>query len=724
LIADDDPGARLLQSTALGGGGFEIVAAEEGTQALELFQRHRPDCLVLDVVMPGLTGYDVCERIRALPEGRLVPILILTSLDDLESISRAYVAGATDFAQKGIAPLLLIERVRFLLRSHQLQGELLESEARLAEAQRIARLGHWELDLDGRTLFVSPVALDLLDTDREKAVDIGALRASVHADDRPRLEDAIRAINGNATRLSLDLRLVTPEGNERCVHMEWQLSKRSHGRGGHYSIITLQDLTDLRRAEERARLLAYFDSGTGLPNAAYLREQLDQSLEEAQGSEVQIAVVVVDIEHFNSVNDSLGAAAGDLLLTQIGQRLSQTLLEIQVRKGWESGRTPPLVARLGGDEFGLLVQLEQKADDLPQVVEWLQAAFTAGFNIEGREVSVGVTMGVAAYPDDAGDAEALLRLADAALHQAKQSARGGHHFYSANLQARAARRLSIESDLRNALRRAQFELHFQPRIALGTFAPTGVEALLRWRHPDRGLVSPGEFIPIAEEFGLIVDIGEWVFAEACRIAADWATKGIQLRTAVNVSAIQFQRASVPDQVEAALRAAQLSAHLLEVEITEGVLIEQQQSVRASLVRLRQNGVRIALDDFGTGYSSLSYLRRLPIDYLKIDRSFISGIEESSAGASLVSAILELARSLGLRTVAEGIETLPQLDYLLSRGCDEVQGFLLAKPMPPSQLEAWLADWLARPQGMKVPRQASTGSGLVPLCTLAGVSDGR
>lgn len=689
LVVDDDPGARLLQSAALESGGFDIATASNGEAALSAFEGQLPDCLVLDVVMPGLNGYEVCAEIRSRAHGRHVPVLILTSLDDRESISLAYAAGASDFAQKGIAPLLLVERVRFLLRAHELQRHLSDSEARLAEAQRIARMGHWEMDLEGRTVSISAVALEMLALELDAARDFNALTARIATADQPCFLEAIKQATRDDTRFGIDVKVTTPQG-DRIMHLEGQMSDRNFGGLDRTLVITVQDITELRRAEERVRVLEYFDVGTGLPNEAYLRDRLAERLVQA-GPDGQVATIAIDIEHLNRVNDSLGTRAGDHVLTQIGRRLSQYVADLQSSKQIGDG-FPATVARIGGDEFGIELQLNHDKDALLEILNGLQAKLREPFDVDGHEISVAATIGVAASPDDACDADSLLRFADAALHQAKHTARGGYHFYSAKLQARAAGRLSIESDLRRAIDRGQLQLHYQPRIALSTYTPTGVEALLRWQHPQRGWISPGEFIPIAEELGLIVDIGAWVMREAMRQAAEWVRAGTRLSVAVNVSALQFQRASVSAQVADALQASGMTPDLLELEITEGILIDRPQLVREALERLRADGIRIALDDFGTGYSSLTYLRRLPIDCLKIDRSFVNDLGEAD-GSQLVRGILALAHSLGLRVVAEGVETHAQLQFLSDSGCEEVQGFLLAKPMPAPMLEQWLANWL-------------------------------
>jgi diguanylate cyclase (GGDEF)-like protein/PAS domain S-box-containing protein len=697
LLADDDPGARLLQTIALEGGGFKVVAAADGEEALIAYDRIKPDCLVLDVVMPKRTGFEVCREVRSRADGKHIPILILTSLDDLDSISTAYVAGATDFSQKGISPLLLVERVRFMLRAKELQDGLIESEARLAQAQAVARIGHWEFDSDGRTVSTSHVALDILGVPITSARSVKAFRHIVHPEDWQRFEGARQHSKVNRTRLSIDFRIITPEGVERVVHMESEPSKPATRYQRSYRVVTVQDITQLRRAEEHVRLLAYFDSLTGLPNRAFLQEQLAFNLKIAVASRLQVAVIALDLEQFNRVNQSLGAAAGDELLRALTQRLKDHFAVTEIT---DSGATssipnsPVLVARTGGDEFGIALTIKPNTGRTAAVLQQLAFRLSVPFIIAGQEIVIGATLGAAVFPDDGDDADALLRCADAALHQAKKISRGSYQFYSAKMQEHATHRLSLESDLRRAIEREQLELHFQPRISARSLKPVGVEALLRWRHPVRGMISPAEFVPIAEDLGLIIELGAWALHNACKHAADLASKGTQLRVAVNVSAIQLQRGVIGEQVRKALSDNQLDPKLLEIEITEGILIDRPELVRRALDEIKQQNIRIALDDFGTGYSSLSYLRTLPIDYLKIDRSFVADLDKSDSSA-IVSAILALAKGLNLRTIAEGVETEQQRKALKAAGCDELQGFLFARALPAPELIRWLAAWSHR-----------------------------
>jgi len=689
LLADDDPGARLLQSIALESGGFKVHAVADGEQALIAFDSIKPDCMVLDVVMPVKTGFDVCREVRRQANGQHTPILILTSLDDLESISTAYIAGATDFAQKGINPMLLVERVRFMLRAKELQDGLLASQSRLAQAQEVARIGHWEFDSQGRTVAISPVAVEIFGVPASELRSIKAFLHIAHPEDLPRLLDARLHAREHQAPISLDFRIKLPNGAERVVHMQSQSQHYQSADTNVGRVVTIQDITQLRRAEDHVRLLAHFDALTGLPNRAFLEEQLGHTLGSAERNHSHVVLATIDIEQFNQINHSLGAHAGDTLLKQIGQRLSEGLSPDTSAIEWISHQSPVVIARTGSDEFGVAITLKRETDQIVNVLQYLSNLLRAPFNIGANDIAVGATLGAAVFPDDATDPASLMRLADAALHQAKQSSRGSHQFFSARMQDQASRRMSIESELRRAIEREQLELHFQPRLDAQSLQPIAVEALLRWHHPDRGMISPAEFVPIAEDMGAIIELGEWALNEACKHAALWAKEGNALRVAVNVSAVQLQRAGIVDQVSQALRRFALAPDLLELEITEGTLIERAEFARRTLELLKQQNIRIALDDFGTGYSSLSYLRTLPLDYLKIDRIFVADLDTNDSSA-IVATILTLAKGLNLRTIAEGVETERQSRLLRLTGCEELQGFLFAHPMSVADLKAWLA----------------------------------
>ncbi|MFL6696303.1 MAG: putative bifunctional diguanylate cyclase/phosphodiesterase, partial [Vitreoscilla sp.] len=423
---------------------------------------------------------------------------------------------------------------------------------------------------------------------------------------------------------------------------------------------------------------AYHDSLTGLPNRTMLMDRLGQALAQAQRLDQQAAVLFIDLDRFKLVNDSLGHPVGDRLLQEIARRLRATL------------RDADTVARVGGDEFQVVVCNVGGATGAARIAEKLMRTLGEPFTLEGQELHVTASLGVSLFTRDGDSGELLLKYADIALYEAKGEGRNAYRFFSPEMNAQAHGRLRLENDLRRAVERHELELHYQPQLDLATGEVCAVEALVRWRHPVRGLVLPNAFIPMAEETGLVLGIGEWVLNEACRQVAEWQREGAAdnvtpLRVAVNISARQLQRAGLDAAVRRALSLSGLPAGCLELEITESSVMLDPLHAQSVLQSLRDLGVLLSIDDFGTGYSSLAYLKRLPLDRLKIDRSFIGGIPADSDDAAIVETIIVMTHKLGLRVIAEGVETLEQRLQLVRQGCDEMQGFLLAHPVPADEL---------------------------------------
>jgi diguanylate cyclase (GGDEF)-like protein len=444
-------------------------------------------------------------------------------------------------------------------------------------------------------------------------------------------------------------------------------------------VSTYDDITERRKVESRIAHMASHDALTDLPNRASLLDRLSQlrsepGPESADAPEPPKALLLLDLDRFKEVNDTLGHAAGDKLLRMVSERLRDLL-------GKED-----FAARLGGDEFAILHPVAN-ADDTAILARRIIEALVAPYDLEGHQANIGASIGISLAPADGTDPEALLRCADLALYRAKGRGRGDFAFFESEMTAAAHNRRALELELREALILGQFEAHYQPQINVKTGLVSGAEALIRWRHPVRGLVAPSEFIPIAEEVGLIVPIGEWIMRQACRDAAGWREG---MRVAVNLSAVQFRGGRLAEMVISALSAGGLTPGRLELEITESVLLEQTEVTLSTLHQLRSLGVRVSLDDFGTGYSSLSYLRSFPFDKIKIDRSFVREVTASADGAAIVRAIASLGASLGMETTAEGVETKEQLDLIRAEGCTEVQGFYFSPARPVGELVDLLA----------------------------------
>ncbi len=438
-----------------------------------------------------------------------------------------------------------------------------------------------------------------------------------------------------------------------------------------------QEINDRRKDQERIYWLAHYDPLTGLPNRTLLAERSSQAIELARKEQTPLAVIFLDLDHFKHVNDSLGHRVGDALLVAIAQRLRAVVRERDT------------VCRVGGDEFILLLP-GANAQGAERVASKLLEASRQPYQIEHHELTMAPSMGIALYPEDGTDFATLNQAADVAMYRAKLDGRNTYSFFTPEMRAQSVRSLQLENALRRALEREQFTLHYQPQICIATGQITGVEALLRWQHPELGHVSPAEFIPIAEDGGQILPIGEWVLRQALQQMQAWRSKGLALSTvAVNLSAVQFRQPHFPQLVMRMLQETQLPAHALELELTEGVALDDPRMAVATMDELHSYGVRLSIDDFGTGYSSLSQLKRFPVYKLKIDRSFVRDLEEDANDRAIVSAIIRLAQALDMQTVAEGVETSGQLAFLREQGCTEAQGYYYSRPLPASQLEALL-----------------------------------
>jgi diguanylate cyclase (GGDEF)-like protein/PAS domain S-box-containing protein len=507
----------------------------------------------------------------------------------------------------------------------------------------------------------------------------GPLMDQVFEEDRPALQAVVDALmKASGSSAPFRCRLLTKSGRLRWI--EGVATNLFDEPAVGALVVNYRDIDERMRYESRIEHLASHDALTGLPNRTLLRDRVEQAIAHARRTRGRVALMYVDLDQFKLVNDSWGHGAGDALLLEVGARLRATM------------RQGDTVARLGGDEFVVLLSSVARADDCTVVARKIAAALARPVALAARELQVNASIGIALYPEDGADLDALLQCADAAMYRAKEAGRNGYQYYSAEMGAHARARVELETGLRQALERGELRLHCQPQVDLRSGEVQGCEALLRWARPGRGLVTPGHFIPVAEESGLIVPIGEWALRQACREAATWAAAGLgHVRIAVNLSARQFWQGSVVEAVRAALGESGLPASCLEVEITESVVARDIDKVVHALEQLRRMGVGTAIDDFGTGYSSLAYLRSLPLEKLKIDRYFIHGIPGDREASALVAEIVRLAHVLSLEVVAEGVETDAQAAFLRDAGCEKMQGFLFSRPMPPAEFAALLRE---------------------------------
>jgi diguanylate cyclase (GGDEF)-like protein len=674
LIVDDDPTTRVLLGDILGRDGYDVAVATTGEEALVQFAERTPHLVLLDVMMPGIDGFETCERMRRLDPLEDVPIIMLTGADDFAAIDRAFKARATDFLTKPFKWKLLLQRVRYALRSGGLYREVRQSRVRQAAALRIARLAFWEWHLDDNSVTWSDPILPLEGAPTVAPPDTQRFMQLVHPDDIERLGRAMANTAETGDPIELELRLRVEEG-ERLVRVLGEPGEV--GRDRRTVSGALQDITAQRKSEELASYLALHDDLTGLGNRRHFLAGLRELLITA-GSEQKIVLVAwIDITRFQRHNDALGTPRGDLLLRRVGRRM----------QGFVA--SPHLVARVGGDEFGVaLISSDPALARL--LLDALLRHVQEPYPLDGDEAVLTLTAGVACSNVDAADAEGLVTLAEDAQRAARaQGLSLGMARRAPEAGRTASDALNLERALRTALQDEQFRLAVQPQMDLRTGQVVGVECLLRWQPANGAEVPPSEFVPMLEESGLIVEVGEWALGEACRLQRGWARDGWDLRVAVNLSPRQFADPMLLERFTAILDAHAVPRGRMELELTESLAMQRPEHTVQVLTTLREHGVLVAVDDFGVGHSSLSYLLRFPIDTIKLDRAFISGITTSRSTLAIVRAAVVMAQSLGITTIAEGVETLRQVDFLDALGVNELQGYLVGHAMPPAQLGAFL-----------------------------------
>jgi len=677
LLVDDEMTMRLLLRESLLDQEFDVIEAENGEQAVRLFLEQKPDIVLTDVQMPIMDGYQLCQKIRSLSErGALIPILMVTGLEDVDSIQLAYDAGATSFITKPINWALLPHTVLYMLRSAKAVKEQIKSE-------KMLRL---VLDSIPTGVFWKDKNLRFMGSNRRFETDLGHI--SKHkligktAFELSQLgyplehstADELAVIKSGDSKLGYEEHWKTKTGESRCLRSNrvpiFDLNNdQVIGILGSY-----EDITKHKRAEQQILFMAQYDSLTGLPNRALFMDRINHAKEQAERTERLLGVMFLDLDRFKTVNDSLGHQAGDQLLMEVAKRLTFCL------------RQGDTVARLGGDEFTILVERLSSVHACIETANKILNVFDKPFMVAEQELHITTSIGISIFPFIEGETQALLKTADIAMYEAKKQGRNRYCVYDISFDSQATKKLVLETDLHSALDNRQFELWYQPQYNPTGDKIIGVEALIRWRHPERGLISPIEFIPALEETGLIGAVGTWILQTACFDIQELRDQGLEIgRVAVNLSPIQFNSPLLSDCIQEALLESQLPPEVLELEITEGSLMKNQENAISMLEQLKELGIKMAIDDFGTGYSSLSYLKQFPLDALKIDQSFVKNLPNNEDDKGIVRAIIALSKSLGLRIISEGIENAESLAFLAAEGSDEMQGYYLSRPIPKNEL---------------------------------------
>jgi diguanylate cyclase (GGDEF)-like protein len=591
--------------------------------------------------------------------------------------------------------MLLRHRIQYVLRSARTLDELVRSESNLADAQRIAHLGSWEWHLREGYVRRSDQFFALFGEDPVAFSPVmEAVLERVFPQDRAPVREAY-AQGKRGQPFKIEYRIVRHDGALRTVLEQAEPIANSDGSVQRLQGTT-QDITEQVEAEKRIRYLAYYDSLTGLPNRQFCRDLLKQAIRRASRAKRWIAAMTVDLDRFGRINEGHGQGVGDQVLQVVARRLGEAVAALPGREDERPGAS--VVARVGGDQFVVFVDGAPAGDTPETIAQRVIEAVRKPILLSDGELALTASIGLAVYPEHAVSADGLLECANMAVGESKREHRNAVRPFTEDLRAAAELRLALENEMRKGIEQGEFELFYQPMVRVSDGEVESVEALIRWRHPKRGLLPPGEFIPIAEECGLIVELGEWGLRSACNQMAEWIRGGCAPgAVAVNISGISFRHVRLLTAVREALEVSGLMADRLELEMTESVVMRDVEQTQDILFELKRMGVRLSVDDFGTGFSNFAYYKKFPIDALKIDRSFVKDLGHDQSDAAIISAMVAMAQELGLDVVAEGVETEAQLLALARRGCKVMQGFHFAKPLPADSLLAWCKSGGWRPR---------------------------
>ena len=705
LVVDDERVNREMLRRMLERAGYIVGLATNGVEALQSVFVDEYDLVLLDIMMPVLDGIECLKTIRETASASELPIIVVSAEADHDKVLTAFRCGANDFVTKPIDPEITLARMLTHLRLHHIQRALRGSEERYALAVRGSNVGIWDWEIRRNRLFLSPRWKELLGySDSEFPSTAEAWKSRIHPDDLASFESMMFHATGPAEELiECDIRMRHRDEGYRWMFCSGLLQRDSIGRTQRI----VGSLNDVTQGKVR-------DALTGLPNRLLFNDRLERALHRVQRAKNELlGVLFLDLDNFKLINDSLGHDAGDLLITTVARRLETSLRPTDTVSCAGSTST---VARHGGDEFTILLEQLKSVSDAEYVADRMIARLAEPMVIHGHEVCVSASVGIALCDHTAKSSEDLLREADTAMYSAKAAGRGRRCLFDPAMQHAASRRLNLEKNLRKAIKEKAFYLCYQPYVRLATNRIEGFEALVRWNHPQQEPVGPDVFIGVVEELGLIGELGSWVLEEACRQAVmfNQANRSeFPLTVNVNCSVKQFGMEGFSADVLRILRQTKVEPQWIKLEVTEGTLMANSEAVRPLLEELRHIGLRVGIDDFGTGYSSLAYLHWLPLDLLKIDRTFIASMSKGVEGLEIVRTILSLAKSLNLDVVAEGVETEEQRTMLIDLGCTHAQGYLFSRPTSP-EIALKMID------GTYLERPSSKSGPMPPMVEQAGV----
>jgi diguanylate cyclase (GGDEF)-like protein/PAS domain S-box-containing protein len=707
VILDDRETNRKIFSKLAGSiePGVTVYSFGNPVELLAWLEHNTPELVVTDFKMPSMDGAEFISRLRALPHCGEIPVIVITVYEEREFRLRALEAGATDFLNSPVDHQEFVTRARNLLklrkqqiqlaaRAENLAQELKDSERSREEAlrdssERLAQVIDTvpamisATDSQGRVLFMNAYLASLAGVGSTEAVGFD-MRPMFGEDHAARGKTLDRKVISTQTALpSFEEDIIDCNGTKRVfLTTKTPLRDRSNAVVG--VLTSSLDITDRKRAENHLFYMAHHDVLTNLANRALLSDRLRREIARTRRGDSPFALHLIDLDGFKDINDGLGHQVGDQFLVEVANRLRSVV------------RDTDTVARLGGDEFAVLQTRVTRNEDAVDMANRILDAVNKPWSHAGEQVTLSASIGITVHPTDGTDVQELLRNSDLAMYRAKHDGGKVFRFYASDMDRRARASLILDTDLRTAIDKNQFVLHYQPQIALRTGRVTGAEALLRWQRPGHGLIGPSEFLARAEENGLIIPINEWALREACRQAKLWQQRGHPpTRVGVNLSSIQFFKQNVPLMVAKILAETGLDPWLLDLELTESIVMHNTDAVSKDLQQLRELGVGISIDDFGTRYSTLAYVKHFPVDRLKIDQCFVRDIATNPSDAAIVRAIVSLGHSLDLEIVAEGVETVQQATMLRAEGCDEVQGFYFGGPMSTDDLAAFFQENRAR-----------------------------
>jgi diguanylate cyclase (GGDEF)-like protein/PAS domain S-box-containing protein len=687
LLVEDNPGdARLLKEMFRGQDAdhIKMVNVASMVQAEAYLAENAVDIILLDLGLPDVQGLDAIRRAHA--AAARTPLVVLTGMDDEMLAAQSLQEGAQDYLIKGQIDARGVDRsLRYAVERKIMEDALFAEKERALVTLNCIGEAVVCTDIAGNITFLNLVAEKMTGWSLQEAAGRPMTEVfrtwDVRSAEPTETTAELAILQIRAMHLPPSCILIRRDGME--IPIEDSIAP-IHDRQGNAigAVIVFRDVSVAQAMARQITHSAEHDFLTGLPNRMLLNDRIGQAIASAQRRKKQVAVLFLDLDGFKHINDSLGHPIGDKLLQSIAKRLTATV------------RGADTVSRQGGDEFVVLLADLSQADDAVIMAARMLRTVAESHAVDPHDLHITTSIGVSVYPDDGLDAETLIKNADTAMYQAKENGRQSYQFFKPAMNARAVERQTIEESLRRAVERQEFAIHYQPKICMRTGMITGAEALIRWTHPVRGAIAPAQFIPVAEDCGLIVPIGRWVLRQACEQARAWLSAGLPaINIAVNVSAMEFQDEAFLEGLLLILKESRLDPRSLELELTESALMKRVEATAAILHTLKESGVQVSVDDFGTGYSSLSYLRKFPIDSLKIDQSFVRQIGRGSDDAAIVTAVISMARSLKLRVVAEGVETEKELEFLKAHECDEAQGYFFGRPMPASQYAALLGTGL-------------------------------